>query len=179
MPSYIDLGLPDIPDPQLEPVTWQEMQKVFQAAKNLALALNGGNFTSNVSGSKITIQDYSVVYRTPTIDIPAGSVVQFGYTESNTATGASTFATTIVQTTNLTSLSNPYPIAYTENYVSANILSAFIVLGAVNYPPANLIPGARYYVDYSIAGGISTAGTGRYVGQALDTDMLYFDPQNY
>lgn len=187
MPSYIDLGLPDIPDPQLDTATWQEMQKVFQAAKNLAMALNGGIYSSNVSGSKITVQDYCVVYRIATFDIVPGSVVELVNTMPNSPNWGHVYDSgqliySTAPTTNsvqLSSQSFPYPTAYTENYVSAGVSSPFILLGAVKYPAANLTPGTRYYVDLNNPGGITAAAGGRYVGQALAVDILYFDPQNY
>ncbi len=176
MPGYINLGLPDTPDSNLDPATWEEMRKVYQAAKNIAMALST-NAPTNPAGSKITIQDYAVVYRTAPFAVAAGSVVQLVNDVHYTNKDYQLLTGTIVNSLQLVSTSYPYPTAYTETYVPANTPAPYILLGAVNYPAANLVPGARYYIDYSIAGSISTTGTGRYVGQALAADLLYFDPQ--
>lgn len=164
--SYsLNLGLGDAPDSNLPPDVWEELNKLSLACKHIANALGLGSTGSSnphlagTPGVDVTIQNYAKVRRTVSIDIPAGSVVEFGDTA-----------------TYLTSGSYPYPIAFSESHISAGGTGEFIMLGMVYYAPGGLVPGAKYYVNYSVAGGISSSGTGRYVGQAFAADILYFDP---
>jgi hypothetical protein len=164
--SYpLDLGLGDAPDPSLSSDVWQELNKISLAAKFLASALTGGITTPSTSavgtiqGLDITIQNYAKVRRVATVDIPAGSVVEFFGSE-----------------TRLSSSSYPYPTAFTEETVPAGAAGTFILLGLVTKKNWNLSVGSKYYMDPNIPGGITTAAGSRFVGIALNSEALFFDP---
>ena len=164
--SYpLNLGLGDSPDASLTPEVWQELNKLSLACKYIASSLSDGSSSGSnpaivgIPGVNITLQNYSKIKRVASQLLPAGSVVEF-YADS----------------TVLTTPSYPYATGYTEDEVAAGAVGTFIMLGLVYYPADTLVPGSRYYTDLTIPGGITTAGGGRYVGQAFATNALYFDP---
>lgn len=169
-PGYpINLGLGDSPDPELDKALWDELNKLQLATKFIATELATSALDFVPSGSNpaltgspaagVTIQNYSKLRRIASENIPAGSVLELNNT--------STF---------LTSGSYPYPTAYAENAINAGAAGEVILLGMVYYPANNLTPGARYYVNPSFPGGILPYASGRFVGQAFASNILYFDP---
>lgn len=166
--SYpLNLGLGESPDPELEPAVWQELHKLQLAAKyiaaNLGVSTSAGSNADLIAGSPgegVTVQDYARIQITPAFNVPAGSVLELN------GTGFT-----------LTSAANPYPVGYAETAISAGSTGYITLLGMVHYAPGGLVPGIKYYVDNAVAGGITSAIGGRFVGQAFDTDVLFFDPQ--
>lgn len=165
----INLGLGDSPDPGLDGDIWAELLKLQLAAKYIAAEIAASPLDFVPSGSNpaltgspaagVTIQNYSKLRRVATVDIPAGSVLELNNTQTFPTSGA-----------------YPFPSAYAEAAIPAGTPGEVILLGMVYYPANNLTPGAKYYVEPSIAGGISTAGNGRFVGQAFASNILFFDP---
>lgn len=161
----LNLGLNEVPDDSLDPEVWAEFQKVFQAMKNLADSMDSGANPAVAAspGSQIRTQNYSIMWRTSSTFLPAGSVVMFDQ-------GLAVLAGT----------SKPYPDAITESDVPAGTPMPFILFGAVWYPPGGLTPGTRYYVNNASPGTLSSSsGAGKFVGQALAADVLFFDPQRF
>lgn len=165
----INLGLGEAPDPDLSGDIWQELNKLQLAAKYIAAEIAASPLDFTPSGSNpalagspaagVTIQNYSKLRRVATVDIPAGSVLELN--------GTQTFPT---------SSSYPFPSAYAEAAIPANTAGEVILLGMVYYPANNLTPGAKYYMNPSVPGGISSSPTGTYIGQAFATNILFFDP---
>lgn len=164
--SYaLNLGLNEVPDDSIDPEVWRELQNIFQALKNLADSMDSGSHPgiAGTPGSQVKLQNYSIMYRTPSSFIPAGSVVMFNQGVPVLAGSA-----------------NPYPDAYTETDAPAGVPSPFILTGVVYYPNGGLIPGARYYVNNGAPGTIvASPGAGRFVGQAFSSHTLFFDPQRF
>lgn len=160
----LNLGLNEVPDDSLEPEVWAELNKLFLAQKALADSMDSGVHPglAGTPGSQIKVQNYSVMWRQPAVAIPAGSVVMFDQ-------GVPV----------LSYSSKPYADAYTENYVPAGTPAPFIMFGLVYYPPGGLSTGARYYVNNGSPGNITTSPGGVFVGQALSTHSLFFDPRRY
>jgi len=163
--SYsLNLGLNDVPDDSIEPEVWRELNKVFLAVKAIADSMDSGVHPGllGTPGEAVTIQNYSKVYRTPTVEIPAGRIVMF-----------------IADAVHLTSSTYNAPRGYAEKLIPANTIGEFTTLGMVYYPAGGLTPGARYWVDTTTGGGTitSTYAAGRqFVGQAFGTHALYFEP---
>jgi hypothetical protein len=161
----LNLGLNDVPDDSIDPEVWAEFQKVFQAIKNLADSMDSGAnpAVAGSPGSQIRTQNYAVMWRVSSAFIPAGSVVQFA---AGTAVAAGT--------------ADPYPDGFTESDVTAGVPAPFILFGAVWYPPGGLSIGSRYYVNNASPGNITTSsGAGRFIGQAIASNVIFFDPQRF
>lgn len=163
--SYaLNIGLNDVPDDSLDPEVWAEMNKIFLAIKAISDSMDSGVNPGllGTPGSQIKMQNYSVMWRQPTVFIPAGSTVMFDQ-------GVPV----------LTSSTKPYADGFTENDIAAGTPAPFIMCGLVYYPPGGLTIGARYYVNNSVPGAITTATGGKFVGQAFSAYSLFFDPQRY
>ena len=161
----LNLGLNEVPDDSLDPEVWEELQKVFQALKNLADSMDSGVNPGLIGtpGATVTIQNYSKVWKTPTVNITAGQVLQM-----------------IADQIHLVGTTYQYPILYAEKDVAAGTPGEFILQGAVYYPPGGLTIGSSYYVNTAVnTGSITTVATGRYVGIALGPSALYFNPKAY
>lgn len=156
--------LNDVPDASLEPEVWSEMNKVFQAIKTATEAMDSGVHPGLVGtpGSAVKAQVYSVMYRTPQIAITAGTVCMFdnGVPRPCSAT-------------------YPFADGISEVNILANTAGPFIMFGMVYYVPGGLVIGSRYYINTAVAGAITTATGGRYVGQAFSASSLFFDPQSF
>jgi len=163
--SYaLNLGLNEVPDDSLDPAVWAELNKVFLAAKALADSMDSGVHPglAGTPGSQIKLQNYAVMWRQPSVAIPAGSTVMFDQ-------GIPV----------LTSSAKPFADGFTENAVAAGTPAPFIMAGLVYYPAGGLVTGSRYYVDNAVAGAITTATGGKFVGQAFSPFSLFFDPQRF
>lgn len=161
--SYaLNIGLNDIPDDSIEPAVWAEMQKVFLALKAISDSMDSGVHPglAGTPGSQIKLQNFAVMWRTPNVAIPAGSVVMFDLGTPVLSSGA-----------------KPFADGFTENAVAAGTFAPFIMLGLVYYPDGGLATGSRYYINTAVPGTITTAGGGRLVGQAFSAHSLFFDPQ--
>jgi hypothetical protein len=162
--SYpINLGLGDVPDTNITPEVWQELNKLSLACKHIAGAMglsagSSGSYDLGI-GNTVTIQDYARVKRTVPYSMPAGSVVEFGNTD-----------------TQLVSSAYPYPTAFLQEAAATNTVAEFIMLGMVWYAPGGLVPGTKYYANNGVPGTISASVLGRYIGQAFTPNVLYFDP---
>lgn len=172
MPSSyaLNLGLNDAPNPDIDPEVWAELNKVFLALRSMADAMDSGVNPNllGTPGEAVTLQNYSKVYTyARDTDIPAGKIVTI---HAGSSPGATLCGST-------------YPIAsaYAEKDVAHGDIGEFITFGMVWYPPSNLIPGSRYYVDTSTAsnGNLTTTTTGKFVGQAFDAKSLFFYPRAF
>lgn len=165
----INLGLGDAPDSEITPEVWQELNKLSLACKHIAAALGvgavvGGNNGEHLVGTPaagVTVQDFARIQIVPGFTVPAGSVLELNGTA--------------VQ---LTSGSYPYPVAFAEETIPAGTAGQVTLLGMVHYPAGGLTPGAKYYIDYAVAGGITSnpTGAGNFIGQAFAPEVLFFDP---
>lgn len=160
--SYaLNLGLNDVPDDKIDPVVWEEMNKLFLACKLLADAFDSGvnPGLENTPGATVTLQNYSKIRRIASENMEAGSVVQLG--QNSVYRTSSTY---------------PIPGAFTENVQTAGVVGEFILCGMVYYAPGGLTNGVRYYVDTANPGRVTSATGGKFVGQAFGTHVLFFDP---
>lgn len=165
MPSSyaLNLGLNDIPDEKLDPEVWNELNKVFMAAKLLAQGLETGanQKLAGTPGSRIKIQNYCRVLVTPSFDVSEGQVLEI--TNLGVRLAGNTYR---------------YPGVYAEFDIPANTPGLFTFIGAVYYPAGGLIPGTNYHVDQTQNNGsITTNTTGKYVGTALSANSLFFNPK--
>lgn len=165
----INLGLGESPDPDLKGDIWAELLKLQLAAKYIAAEIASSPLDFEPSGSNpalagspaagVTIQNYAKLRRVATVHIPAGSVLELDGTNTYPTDGG-----------------HPFASAYAESEIPQGTAGEVILLGMVYYPANNLTPGAKYYLNTGVAGGISSSQTGPFVGQAFATNILFFDP---
>lgn len=160
----INLGLGDAPDPELNSTVWQEINKLQLAAKFIAQSMGFVSLTNEnitLPGFEgVTVQNYAKIKKQVSFYVPPGSVVELE----------------LSNTVHLTSSAHPYPVAFCEDGANAGETAELILLGLCYFAPNNLVAGAKYYLNLSVPGGITTNPGGRFIGQAFASDVLWFDP---